>query len=140
TTTSKYGYTPTSIPLSEKPYNTQKPIMQQSHQSTISSCSFINQHQQKQALFDSNNSYESVPNNNQEIIHNSCDKSYSSIISSDEDGLEMSDEQIREMAATLPGQVSKEALKYQMFLTAAMKYQYEKENCGNPAKTAWVLT
>ncbi|KAK0072996.1 hypothetical protein PV325_008890, partial [Microctonus aethiopoides] len=101
-TTYKCGNTPCSTPLSEIRCSAQQPIMQQSHQSTMSSC-FINQHQQTQALFNTNNPYESIPSNKQQIIHSSDDESNSSIISSDEVEFELHDEQIRAMAAILPG-------------------------------------
>ncbi|KAK0072048.1 hypothetical protein PV326_000513, partial [Microctonus aethiopoides] len=113
-----------------------KPIMQQSHQSTNS---FINQDQPVQAFLDTNNPYESVPSNQRQTIHTSSDESNSSIISSDEDDFVIRDEQIRAMAAILPGQVSKEALMYQMLLTSAMKYQYDQENCRNPAKSTFEI-
>lgn len=68
----------------------------------MSSC-VIDEQQKTQAVFDGKNRYELVSNNDRKIVPSSCDESSSSVSSSDEDQFQITVQQIRAMAATLPG-------------------------------------
>ncbi|KAK0165683.1 hypothetical protein PV328_004183 [Microctonus aethiopoides] len=138
--TEKNGVALSRTPLSLIIYDAQNPIMEQPHNATMSSC-VIDEKQKTQAVFDGKNRYELVSNNDHEIVPSLCDESSSSVSSSDEDQFQITVQQVRAMAATLPGKVSKKALMYQTLLTAAMRYQFETENCrrGKPTKSTFEI-
>ncbi|KAK0171462.1 hypothetical protein PV327_011267 [Microctonus hyperodae] len=105
------------------------------HTGFVSNCAI--DEQCTQAEYDGTNENELVSNKDHEIVPNSSDASCSSVSCSIDDEIEITHEQVKVMAATLPRNISKNELMREILITAAMEYNSLKWNSrrGNSAKS-----